>query len=393
MPKIHAFLKRWLFLGCFVLWIFLMNLQLSNLGSFLRIPTYRLYKLAEYAVPALLLAQIVFFQSHSRRQLAVLIPLTALFAVSAWRAGPWDLIILWLFLVAARDQDPDELVRAGYCTLLLAFLFVISSFFLGRVAETTALRKPSVIPRHSWGYVNPNVLGIVFLQLTACRLYLHRKNLKPEDFIFVAGALALAYAVPNSLASVVGIALLLVLAIVCLIWPKLPEKLRKALLICLIAGAVFCNLFSVAVSLAYRSGGFLEKLDSLFTIRFSSANQVFSVYGLSVFGRRLAPMQSQAEYNGLSFWMPPLDSAYMNLLLRYGLLAYLAYSAVYLGGMLRVRKNGNVMLLGILAIFAVHAIMEPSLYDLRCSFFPIVMFAALPAPEKSEIASHNFIRT
>ena len=104
-------------------------------------------------------------------------------------------------------------------------------------------------------------------------------------------------------------------------------------------------------------------------------------------------MFTQATYNGNSFWMPWLDSSYMILLIRYGLIAYLVYSALYFLGMRRVQKTGNVMLLGILTIIAVHAAMEPTLFDLRYCFLPIVMFAALPSPEKSEIASHNFTGT
>ena len=83
----------------------------------------------------------------------------------------------------------------------------------------------------------------------------------------------------------------------------------------------------------------------------------------------------------------------MNLLLRFGLLSYLSYSALYLLGMRRVRKAGNVMLLGILAVYAAHAVMETSLYSPQYNLFPIVMFAALQPPAHTEIPSHNFIGT
>ena len=87
MSKIHVFLKRWLVPVCFVFWIFQLQLQMTGLGSFLRIPTYLIYKAAQYAVPALLLVQILLFQSHSRKQLAVWCLVTAVFTVSAWQAG------------------------------------------------------------------------------------------------------------------------------------------------------------------------------------------------------------------------------------------------------------------------------------------------------------------
>ena len=393
MSKIHVFLKRWLVPVCFVFWIFQLQLQMTGLGSFLRIPTYLIYKAAQYAVPALLLVQILFFQSHSRKQLAVWSLVTAVFTVSAWQAGPWDLLMIWLFMAAVRDQDADRLVRAGYCALLCALIFILASFFLGRLDDVTDFRRFLNMPRHSWGYCNANILGVVLFQLAACRLYLHRNCLGPEDLIVTGGAMVFVYVVPNSLSAVACIALLLALTLVCMVWPLLPEKPRKLVLGCFIPAAVFCNLFSVAASLCYRPGGPLETLDKLLTVRLSSSNTIYSIFGISLFGRHLPPMFTQAEYNGISFWMPWLDSSYMILLIRYGLIAYLVYSALYFLGMRRVQKTGNVMLLGILTIIAVHAVMEPTLFDLRYCFLPIVMFAALPSPEKSEIASHNFTGT
>lgn len=391
--KILAFLKRWLFLGCFVVWFFLSQLKMTGLGSFLRIPTYNLYQLSDYTVPILLLVRIVFFQTYSRKQLAAVIALTAVFAVSAWLAKPWELLMVWLFLAAARDQDADELVKAGYLTLLCATIFVVISFFLGRIEEVSGTRAQLSLTRHSWGYGHPNTLGAVVLQLAACRLYLHRNSLRMEDFILTAGAMAFVYAVPNSQSSAICLLMLLALALICLVWPRLPQKLRRPLLGCFLPAAVFCNLFTVFTSLCYRPGGWLEPINELLSTRPSCANRIYSIYGVSLFGRRLARMYTQAEYNGVSFYMPWLDSSYMNLLLRFGLLSYFSYSALYLLGMRRVRKAGNVMLLGILTIYAAHAVMETSLYSPQYNLFPIVMFAALQPPAHTEIPSHNFIGT
>lgn len=391
--KIHAFLKRWLYLGCFVIWLFLFQLRMTRLGSFLRIPTYLLYYLVDYAVPALLLIRIVFFQTYTRKQLAVMLPLSAIFAVSAWLSGAWDLIIFWLFLIAARDQDADKLIKAGYMAVLSSAIFIVLSFLLGRTGEALALRESTGQIRHSWGYSHPNTLGAVILHIAACRLYLHRNHLGFEDFLITAGAMVFVYAVPNTQSVIVCLLMLLALALVCLVWPRLPEKLKRTLLGCFVPAAVFCSLFTLFTSLCYRPDGWPQTINLLLSDRPASAYKIMSIYGVSVFGRRLAEMYTDAEYNGIRFYMPWLDSAYMDLLLRYGLLSYLSCTALYFLGMRRVRKTGNVMLLGILAVYAAYAVMEPTLYCLQYNLFPLTMFAALNSSVKPEIPSQNFTGT
>lgn len=388
-----AFLKRWLFPCCFVLWFLQIQLQSSVLESFLGIPVSPLYKVAKLAVLALLLVQVLFLQTYSRKQLVAVALLTAVFAVSSWQAELKGLLLMWLFMVAARDQNADELVKAGYLAMLAMTAYILCAFFLGYAEDIPTVRESNGTLRHTWGYCHPNSLGVMIMQLAASRLYLHRRNLGLEDLIVTAGAAVFVYAVPNSQSAVICILLLLVLTVVCMLRPVLPRKLQNIMMHCMIPAAVFCNLFTVISSLAYRSGGWLEKINMLLTDRLSSANQICSVYGISLFGQPLAPMYTQAEHNGQSFWMPWLDSSYMNLLLRYGLITYLVYSALYLLGMHRVRKSGNMMLLGILAVIAAHAVMEPSLYDLWYGFFPIVMFAVLPTREENEIPSQNLTGT
>lgn len=387
--NVHGFLKRWLVPACLFIRIFQIQVSPDMLGE----PAYWIYRAARYAVPALLLIHIVFFQRNSRRQLALIFLITAVFGLSAVKSGVYSVVMIWLLIAAARGQDTDELVRAGYWAMLSSAILIVTAFFLGRIEENATVREATGLLRHSWGYSHPNILGAVVLQLSACRLYLHRDRLGVEDILITAGAAAFAYAVPNSQSSAICIALLLVLALLYLVWPKLPRKLRTPLLNCFVPAAAFCNLFIVICSLCYRPGGPLEPVNRLLTTRLFCANTIYSIYGVSLFGNRLATMYTYAEHNGIHFWMPWLDSSYLNLLIRYGLLTYLVYSALYLLGMLRARKAGNLMLLGILAIYAAHAVMEPSMYDLKQSFFAVLLLSALPSGDECENPSHNFTGT
>lgn len=370
--------QRWLYLVPFVVLLIYQQMLWSGIPLFGRpLPEYVDH--VEFFAMNLLMFRVFFFQKMSIKQAIIVGFMTILVYISSLRADNRTVLLAWTFIIAAKDQDFEELVRVAFWILLTTSMLLIGLYFAGVIEDATSLRwYPDKDPliRHSIGFPHPNSLGIAVLHIYACLLFLKRKSIRLWVPFMGLLATVFVYTVPNSVSSCGCLLLLTLLSLLCAF--PLPAKIRYWL--CWIAaGAVLgFNLFSVAYSLHMDALPLAEKLNLAFNYRFSSAFSIYKSFGISSCGTILPEMYNWCWLeNGDPFYMPWLDASYMDLMLRYGLLIYLVYSGLYAAAAFRIRKTGNLMLLGILAVYAAHGIMENSLYILRFSIFPIAMAAAL----------------
>lgn len=366
-------LRRWLFPIVFGLWTLRGSLMLIPLPGAAGLVQRGLDWLLELGIPALLLFQIVLLNSWTPRQAVFAGLATVVFGLSMLRSDATILFLAWIFLLAAKEADPDDVARVAFWALLVCFVFTVSSSLLGLLEEESYSREDRL--RYALGYPHPNVLGMMVLQLMCCLVYLCKNRIRFPLAVLCLGAAVFTWVVPNSRASAIALGLLTGLCIYRMAQPHLPDRLQKAAGWCLTLGAAGIAIFTVILSLTYRPEGIWLVCNKLFTGWLDLAHRVFSAYGLSVLGTPLAPFQTDTIANGQPFYMPWIDSSYMYILLRFGVLAYLLWTGLYFGAMRSLRRQNRIVLLGILAIYAVHATMEPTLHELRKNMFllPVCM--------------------
>lgn len=376
--------QHWLYLVPFVILLVYQQMLWSGIPLFGRqLPEYVDH--VEFFAMNLLMFRVFFFQKMSIKQAIVVGFMTVLVFISSLRADNRTVLLAWTFIIAAKDQDFEELVRIAFWILLATSLLLIGLCFAGVIEDVTTVREKAgtVWVRHAMGFPHPNSLGMAALHIYACSLYLRRNKLRWVDPAVGIVLAIFIYLVPNSTSAFLCILMLCVLSLILAV--RLNEQCTKALGWCICSFVVFCNIFCVVYSLGYDILPLAKKFDTVLTNRLFSAFLIYKTFGVQPLGSILPPMFSQLMVNEVFFNMPWLDASYMDLMLRYGVLIYLLYSGLYIAAAFRIRKTGNLMLLGIMATYAAHGIMENSLYILRFSIFPIAM-AAMLYGSKSTVA-------
>ena len=183
------------------------------------------------------------------------------------------------------------------------------------------------------------------------------------------------YYVPNSLAAVISIFLIIVLMGLLDISKgrgNIEKIYSKTLpLLALLFNGIsilFCNT-------DIRQYKLLSLINSNLSYRFSNSYKVWQLYGLSWFGQPVyvSSVEQQAIGTNIRLW---LDNAYASMILRYGIIVYAVFSILYIYLMIRLFKQGEVTLATIIFIFAVYGVMEKGLYQLTFNNY-LLLFSTM----------------
>ncbi len=328
------------------------------------------------AVFLLLVVQIVFCQKYSRMELAAVGVITGMVAlITACSSKLW-LASLWMFIVAAKETRFEDTVRRVYRILLFMIPFIVLCSGAGLAKDAIIYRNGMV--RHSLGFNHPNTLGMRVFQLVALRFYIRRRRLRSGDFLFLFAAVVFVYAVPNSQTAYFCLTALGAGVLADLAAGRPGSALSGTYRSCLVILAALFNAVSVLWSVRGVSGSaVLKKLDALLSVRFSVCHRAFQIFGVKLLGNAsVARLTSGACLKPGSTERIFFDVGYMNLLLRFGILAYVLFSCAYIAEMLQCRYRSRGMLLLILFCYALYGVMEPGIYVLRDNVF-LLSFAFL----------------
>ena len=93
---------------------------------------------------------------------------------------------MWLFIIAAKNEKIDELVRIAAITLCITIPGVFILYFFGIIGGQTIYR--GCLARRSWGFENVDQLGAYVLQLMLCCYYINRQKIRSKDMVWLAAA-------------------------------------------------------------------------------------------------------------------------------------------------------------------------------------------------------------
>lgn len=348
--------KYSLFHFAYALWLIAETVFNTTLGDVVPFDLDYISSRMDYVVFLLLLIQIVFCQEYAPRDLLSIALITLLAAVSTLLSGSVRIMGTWMFLVAFQYMDLDEMVSITYRILRIALPTVVFLCWIGLLPDASNYRFE--VLRHSMGFNHPNYFGMKIFQLSACYVYLHWQSLKKRDLLW--GILVIAFLdwVPHSVTSILCTALLLVLAAAGRLLETKKPCLLEPFKTVLLLSAFLCIAATVFITLYVMDWPVCQALDAWMSYRLSYANRIYKIYGISFLGQQIS-----SRYL--------LDSGYMDLILRSGLLVYLTFLAVYLANMMYHRKNTALFIL--LCTFAFYGIMEYGVYLIARNIFLLSM--------------------
>lgn len=294
-----------------------------------------------------ILLKMLLFTRYSGRQLAVGF---CFFFVFRWvfiNNHSFWMILGILFALAAKDAPLRRTLKAGLMVSAACFIAVAGSSIAGWIPtlQTEAFEGTNRV-RDSFGYGWYNMTGVVLLAI--CLMYLcwrQVKNLKWYDFALLCGVLVFCDQGPDSRASTICIALLILLAAILRLWPQVIRPVWVRGLAAAIPAAAF--LVSLLGSWLYNDNNpVLRALNALLS-------------GRLILGHE-ALLQTHIAIAGQGLWDKNfvVDSYYVYLWIYGGPVVSLLFWGAITVLLWRFLKRGNLAESICLVVMLGHAMME-----------------------------------
>ena len=375
MIRMHKTIKlNNFFIYIFIIWYSTEILYNSTLKKILGLSIDKLSDIVTWLVFGLLLVQILFLQTYTKRELFIIAGITFPIVIATVLSGQRTMLSAWMFIVAAKNVEFKQIIYTAYKILLIMIPMIILLCLVG-VIDNRVLMRGSV-RRFSLGFSHPNQLGLRIFQLVACHCYVYKDKMREWNYLFILLATFFLIWIPNSQAAYITMGSLL---FILLLYRYIVSK--KSMYIelfkkCILLGTFCLSVFSIVFSgIDINKYYILARLDSWLSSRFSVCHKVWSLYGVSFFGQRIYVTEDERKLVGIQspLW---LDNAYVSILLRYGILVFLIFFISYLYLIKVVELQQNDVLMIILFLYALYGTIETGLYMITHNIF-LIAFSAL----------------
>ncbi len=346
----------------------------TTLKSIFGVPIKTVSDLVNWLIFAMLMVQIIFFQSYKKRELVMIVVITLPIVCATVLSGSKSILSAWMFIVAAKNIDLDKAVRAAYKILLFMVPMIAFLCLTGLIEDNDRYMKWNM-QRFSLGFMHPNNLGLRFFQLAVCHCYIHKNKLKNSNYFFIIIAIILTLAIPKSQTAYIG---LIVLLIVLLLYKHIQDqkKVLNMFLESLVVGTIlFFTLSVFFMCINVNQYWILSRIDKWMSERFSYAHTAWLIYGISPLGQRIYISEAERKSVGINRLLY-LDNAYASILLRYGILVFILFFLFYILMMKKKIQQREAILVIVLFLYALYGVMENGLYLITHNIF-IIAFSDL----------------
>ena len=242
--------------------------------------------------------------------------------------GP-TILKLILFILAIQAVGERRILSYFYGSLILAFIIVMISSFAGLTTLTYYSRFKQA---YRFGFQNPNTVPVVLFAIMSGVNIAHEKTLKFKHIVLELIVMLVSYYFCKGRTAFY----ICILTFVLLIFRKPLQDTRFLKVVSWPFQFLFFILavFSYYVTIMYRAGNSnWQKLNLLLSGRLYAWQGYYSRYGISVFGNKLS-----TEYYGA------LDNAYLQLIIKYGLIAFILYAVIFVAISRYAWKNNRWVL-------------------------------------------------
>lgn len=309
-----------------------------------------------------------FYNEYGKKELVLIILGTILLLIVAKMAKNKSLLIYWTFIVAAHDVDLEKIVKAS---LLIHFfcMFIIIASSIGNVVEDRMYYQDTVRERASLGYQYTTDSSNYFFHMLLMYIYTKKEKISWESI----GVLGLCNVLLFKLTDTRSAFLLGCLVLVVTgIWKAIPG-LRKGYLLykggAVLAMPVMSGLMMYLTFFYDEQKTWMGHLNELINGRLLLGYTAFKTYGLHLLGQPIqwiGGAQSYVESPGVYNYV---DSSYIQIILNYGILIFGLVCFLFIALGKKAAKKGDIYLMLVLVIIALHSAIDPQLLWMACNPF------------------------
>ncbi|MFR2035595.1 MAG: hypothetical protein ACLS3T_02890 [Anaerobutyricum sp.] len=305
------------------------------------------------------------------------------------------LLVIGSFIIARRYSGVDALLETGfliagandidYRKILKVYLIVeipttictMIAGYTGVITDLVYHRGEQV--RMSFGFVYPTdfAAGIIFMVTAWVVLRQVRCTWIEIGLMIISVVLFEKYCdVRNS-------EIVMMILIICVVYLKIRNKLAAKKgkeympslllkILCLVAPYGLAG-FMILVSRFYRPDiEWMAKLNTLFSTRLSLGKEVFDRYDIQIWGQDI-PMRGNGGSTEVVADYFFIDSSYVNILMRLGLVAFILVMLII--SIIMIKSLNHPYMLMAMAIVCIHSVMEHHMFEVYYDVFLMLPLA------------------
>jgi hypothetical protein len=292
-----------------------------------------------------------------------------------------SLLIMIILLYGARNIKFEKLAKFTIKESLILLILIILSAKFGLIINYVLISGTRT--RKYLGFRYALYPQMLLFNITALDLYLHRNKASFSRSIFW---IIINYWLYHNTDARLSFYLAVILILFMFILAKFPNILNKRKLLCfgISISFIICSIFSLVLIYNYdSSNATMRKINEIFGNRLYLCNKSLSIYPLNLFGH-------DTEYigNGLDMYGKKnsgtylyVDNLYLNIAEKYGIIFTILFIALLTNSMFKAWKDNDYYLLIILAIIALHGVIDDLAIYLYYNTFWFII---------SKYASSNF---
>lgn len=347
---------------CYYIFIFLILLYYAFRKSVI---DYTLFDVSLYLSIPFLVAKVMLEKYTLKESIKILI-LTVLGCICVFVSGETSILIAFCVVIGMKNVDYKVVLKLVFWIRLFTTVILVVLALNGKIQNVVLTRSSGIsISRNALGYTHPNTFGIYCFILISLWfiLYGHRRWGYKVVVSLIIGLWQ--YRMTQSRTAILLIMLFLALVLVSKL-KNMEKYIKKGAGYGIVAGAVISFIIPKLINIPI-----IGKINIFLNSRISLSESYLRVYGVRLFGSHISMSLSSGNY-----WF--LDSGYLNLFIRFGLLVGIIYVALFIS-MCRKLDFDNIYIYIAAIVFAMYGLVENILASFLYCYLWVLMGAAFYA--------------
>lgn len=312
----------------------------------------------------------------------VLVFVIGMVFLSAWyRNNYLELFDILIVILGAKGISFQKLLKVYFIVSSFLLLYTIGASLIGHI-ENWVYYDEGRRARNSFGIVYPTDFSAHVFYILLSYVYLRKGKLKYIELgiIFLAGCFVYWFcdARLNTIC-IIGMAAVFLLYKICE-----QKQVRNKFFIegdflsgCLALSTLICCIVMTGLSLIYSHDNALSVwMDGVLNRRLQFGKKGIDIYGFSLWGKYI-PQRGMGGVRGKVEFYYFLDSSYLSIALKYGLMVLGAILLIWLCIGLKAKRDQDIVLLLVLAIISVQCMVEHHMIEVAYNPFLMALFATL----------------
>lgn len=362
------------FLGIFVVWLIL-TYSWTTMAHIPWPPFF--YFCVQIGIGLAVLFRYMVMRPADIKKILFVFLIIGSFVIARRYSGVDALLETGLLIAGANDIDYRKILKVYLIVEIPMTICTMIAGYTGVITNLVYHRGDQV--RMSFGFIYPTdfAAGIVFM-ITAWVVLRQARCTWIE-----IGLMIISVVLFEKYCDVRNSEIVMMILIICVVYLKIRNKLAAKKgkeytpslllkILCLVAPYGLAG-FMILVSRLYRPDiEWMAKLNTLFSTRLSLGKEVFDRYDIQIWGQDI-PMRGNGGSTEVVADYFFIDSSYVNILMRLGLVAFILVMLII--SIIMIKNLNHPYMLMAMAIVCIHSVMEHHMFEVYYDVFLMLPLA------------------